>query len=109
VAGDVDHVVHPPVPGPGEPVPDDLSGGGLDGGGAGPGREPVPVGEPGDVTDVGQGAGGHDRPDPGQVHQRGARGVHHLLQLAGQGLDLLLHRDQLGQLLRGEPAAGLPD
>ena len=33
------------------------------------GREPVAVGEPGDVADVGQGPGRDDRPDPGQVHQ----------------------------------------
>ena len=55
---DVDQVVHPPVPGPGEPVPDLLTGGGIDRCGAGPGREPVPVGEPGHVPDVGQDPGG---------------------------------------------------
>ena len=59
--GDVDHVVHPPVPGPGEPVPVLLTGGGVQGCGAGPGREPVAVGEPGDVADVGQDPGGARR------------------------------------------------
>ena len=72
--GDVDHVVHPPVPGPGEPVPDLLAGGGVQRCGAGPGREPVAVGEPGDVADVGQDPGGDDRSDTGQVHQRASRG-----------------------------------
>ena len=39
----------------GEPVAADLAAGGFDGGGAGPGREPVAVGE----------AGGDDRSDAG--------------------------------------------
>jgi hypothetical protein len=70
--GDVDHVVHPAVPGAGEAVSDDLSGGGFDGGGAGPRGVPVAVGEPGDVAGVGQGASSDDGADPGQVHQGGA-------------------------------------
>ncbi|HEV7146513.1 MAG TPA: hypothetical protein VGN48_05885 [Pedococcus sp.] len=32
--------------------------------------KPVPVGEPGHITDVGQGAGGDDGSDAEQVHQR---------------------------------------
>jgi hypothetical protein len=35
--GDVQNVVHPPVPGPRQPVPDLLAGGCVQGGGAGPG------------------------------------------------------------------------
>jgi len=66
--GDVEHVVHPPVPGPGEPVAILLTGGGVQGCGAGPGREPVPVGEPGDVADVGEDPGRHDRSDAVDVH-----------------------------------------
>ena len=72
--GDVDDVVHPPVPGPGEPVSDLLTGGGVDGCGAGPGREPVAVGEPGDVADVGQDPCGAGRADAVDLHQRGAAG-----------------------------------
>ena len=67
--GDVDHVVHPPVPGPREPVAVLLAGGGVEGCGAGPGREPVAVGEPGDVADVGQDPGGDDGSDAVEVHQ----------------------------------------
>ena len=75
--------------------------------GAGPGREPVAVGEPGDVSGVGQDPGCHDGPDAGQVHQGGAGGDHHLLEFLGEDLDLLLDRDQLSDLFRGESAAGL--
>ncbi len=63
--GDVDHVVGLAVPSSGQPVPDHLPGGRLDRSGTGPGREPVPVGEPGHVPDVGQDPGGHGS-DPGQ-------------------------------------------
>jgi hypothetical protein len=52
--GDVEHMVHPTVSSTGEPVPVLLSGGGIEGCGAGPGCEPVAVGEPCDVADVGQ-------------------------------------------------------
>src|SRR5664279_5846319 len=51
--GDVDHVVHPSVPGSGEPVAVLLAGGGVQGCGAGPGGEPVAVGASGAVADVG--------------------------------------------------------
>ena len=51
--GDVDHVVDPAVPGPRKPVAVLLTGGSVEWCGAGPGREPVAVGEPSDVTDVG--------------------------------------------------------
>jgi hypothetical protein len=67
--GDVDNVVNPPVPGPGQPVPAVLAGGGVHRGGPGPGREPVPVGEPGHVPDVGQHPGGDHRADTTEVHQ----------------------------------------
>ena len=89
-------------------MPDLLARGGVQGCGAGPGREPVAVGEPGDVADVGQDPGRDDGSDAGQVHQRRAAGQDHRLQLYGEGLDLLLDRNQLGELLGREPAAGLP-
>ncbi len=75
--GDVEHVVHPPVPCAGEPVAVLLARGGVQGCGSSPGRESVPVGEPGDVADVGQRARGDDRSDAGQVHQSGAAGLDH--------------------------------
>lgn len=83
----------------------------LDRGGAGPEGEPVAVGELGHVADadVGQHAGGHDRPDTRQFHQdRAAVGDHHL-QLLRQGPDALLDRDQVAELLGREATAGLPD
>jgi hypothetical protein len=85
-----------------------LTGGGIQGCGAGPGGEAVAVGEPGDVADVGQDAGSHDRADAVDVHQTGAAGEHDRLQLGGRLLDLGLDRDQLGQLLGGDATASLP-
>ncbi len=41
-----------------------LTGRGVQGCGAGPGREPVPIRELGDVTDVGQGPGRDDGSEP---------------------------------------------
>src|SRR4051794_17920308 len=43
---DVQRPVDLPVPGPGEPVADLVAGGGVDEGGAVPGREVRPAGEP---------------------------------------------------------------
>ncbi len=67
--GDVDHVVHPPIPGPRESVPGLLAGGGFQVCGAGPGREPVAVGEAGHVADVGQDSSSNHGADAGDVHQ----------------------------------------
>jgi hypothetical protein len=64
-------VVEPAVAGAGEPVADLVAGGSIDGCGAGPGREPVPVSEPGDVTDVSEDAGGAGRADPEHAQQPG--------------------------------------
>jgi hypothetical protein len=75
--------------------------------GAGPGREPVAVGESGHVPDVGEDPGCHHRPDAGQVHQRGSSRLDQRLELLGQRLDLLIHRHQVGELFGREPAAGL--
>jgi hypothetical protein len=46
-----------------------LPGGRIEWCGAGPGPEPVAVGEAGDVTNVGQGPGGRDGSDAMKVHQ----------------------------------------
>jgi hypothetical protein len=48
------------------------------------------------------------RADSGQVHQSGATGQHERLELGGGGLDLGVDRGQLGQLLGGDAASGLP-
>jgi hypothetical protein len=61
-----------------------------------------------DVTEVGQDPGVDRRPDSGQVHQAARARTRALSSAVG-----LLHlrrdrdRDQLGQLLGGDPAAGL--
>ncbi len=46
-------------------------------------------------------------PTPRRSINPRAGDFHHLLQLGGQGLDLLLDRDELGQLLDREPSADL--
>jgi hypothetical protein len=81
--------------------------GGVQGCGAGPGGEPVAVGEPGDVTDVGEDPRGDHRPDAGQVHQGGVTGEDQGLQLLGGGFDLRRDGDHFGELLEREPLAGL--
>ncbi len=70
--------------------------------------EPVPVDEPGHVTDVGEGPGGHDGSDAVQVHQPGAASQDDGLEFGGGLLDLRFDRDQFGELFGGDPAAGLP-
>jgi hypothetical protein len=62
----VDHVVGLAVPGAGQPVPEVFTGGSVQGCGTSPGGEPVPVGEPGHVTDVSQDPGGDHRPTLGE-------------------------------------------
>ena len=47
-------------------------------------------------------------PTPGRSISRRSAGQDHDLELGGGGLDLLVDRDQLGDQLGGEPAAGLP-
>ena len=59
------------VPGPGQPVADDLAAGGLQGGGAGVGSEVVLAGEPTDVADLAEEGGDQHRPDPEQLQQAG--------------------------------------
>jgi len=46
-----------------------LAAGGVDRGGTGPGREVVPVREPGDVADVSEDPGSAGRADAVDVHQ----------------------------------------
>jgi len=108
IAGDVEHVVEAAVAGAGQPVPDMLAGGGVDGGGAGPGGEPVAVGETGHIVDIGEDPGGAGRADPEDLQQCAAAGddvlaqpAEELLQFAVEGVDLA---DQLG----GQRPAGPP-
>jgi hypothetical protein len=61
--GHVEHVVHPSVARPREPMPDLLAGRGVDRRGAGPGGEVVTVGEACHVHDVGQDPRRTDRAD----------------------------------------------
>ncbi len=76
-----------------------LSGGGIQGRGAGPGSEPVAIGEPGDVADVGEDAGRDHRSDTVQVHQSRTTRHDHSLELGGGLLDLRFDCDQFGELL----------
>ena len=82
---DVQDPVDPPVPGPRQPVAFLVAGGGVQGCGAVPGRELVPVGEAVDVTDVGEQPGGAGGADAVQLQQRGPACGH-------QGGELLLQR-----------------
>jgi hypothetical protein len=77
-------VVEVAVPGPGQPVADDLAAGGLQGGGAGVGGEVVLAGEPADIANLTQEGGGQHRPDPEQLQQAG-------VGLGDRGLDPRLH------------------
>jgi hypothetical protein len=79
-----------------EPVSDLFAGGGVDGCGAGPGREVVAVGASGDVADVVEGPGGAGGADPGQLHQVGTPGQHGDLELLLEGLEFGVGGDQVG-------------
>ena len=105
--GDVDHVVHPSVSGTGEAVTVLLTGGGIKGRGAGPGGEPIPIGEPSHVADVREDPGRHHGPDAMDLHQTRVTGQHHRLELGGGLLDLRVNGDQLCELLRGDATSGL--
>ena len=107
--GDVDDVVGLAVAGAREAVADLLAGGGVQRRGPGPGREPVAVGEPGDVADVGEDACSDDGSDTGEVHQVRAAGNDQRLELFAGHLHLLLDRDHLGELLEREPFTRLAD
>jgi hypothetical protein len=85
-----------------------LPAGGVDRGGASPGREVVPVREPADVSHVGEDPGGPGRADAIDVHQVRARRQDRGLELGFHRLKLGVQAVQVLQLLRGHPAAGLP-
>jgi hypothetical protein len=80
--GDVEDVVDAAVAGPVESVPDLLAARGVEGRGAVPGGEPVPVGEAGHVADVGRDPRRSGRADPVHVHQPAAAGGHRLAEAA---------------------------
>jgi hypothetical protein len=77
----VQRVVQTPVSGPGEPMPDLLAGGGIDGCGAVVGGEVILGREPVDRFDLGEDAAGDDRADAVELGQVRA-GAH------DQGIDL---------------------
>ena len=85
-----------------------LAAGGIDRGGAGPGREVVPVREPGNVPDVSQDPGSAGRADAMDVHQVRASREHRGFQLGFHALEFGVQAVQVFQFLRGHPAAGLP-
>ncbi len=86
-----------------------LTRGGVEWGGPGPRREPVAVSEARDVADVGENARRDDGADTREAHQVRATLLDDGLDLDGERSDLLLDRHQVGQLVRGDAAAGLPD
>src|SRR6266511_5198611 len=86
-----------------------VAGRGVNRGGAVPGREVVPAGEPVDVADVAQQPGGAGRTDAAQLLQGGAGGLDQLGQLRVGSLDLLVDDGDLGDQLRGQLPAGAPD
>ena len=103
--GDVDHVVHPPVPaetaGAGRSPRRTLRSGRC------PSRRRTGSGRrTGHVTDVGQRSGGHDGSDAGQVHQPHPGGDDDRLALLVRAV-IFLSTAQLGQLLGRESAPGL--
>lgn len=85
---DVQDSVDAPVPGPGKTVSLLLSRGRVQGGGAVPGREPIPVPEPVDITDIGEKSCGAGGSDAVQVHQGGSAVGDQLPQFGVRGLDL---------------------
>src|SRR5665647_699916 len=84
-----------------------LSGGGVQRGGAVPGREPVPVDEAVDVADVGQEPGRTGGADAVQVLKGRFAGDHEFLQFLLDGLDLLVEALELVDQLDHETAPGL--
>src|SRR4051812_26341901 len=72
-----------------------------------PYAEPVAVGEPGDLADVGQHPGHDHWAKRWEGSPAGSRGQHHGLQLGGGLLDLRLDHHQLGEFLGRDAATGL--
>jgi hypothetical protein len=85
-----------------------LPAGGINRGGAGPGREVVPVREPGDVADISQDPRGAGRADAMDIHQVRARREDRRFKLGFHRLELGVQAVQILQFLRGHQAAGLP-
>lgn len=104
----VDHVVHPSVTDAGRSVPVLLAGGGVQGCGAGPGREPVPVGETRDVADIGEDPSGDDGPDAVDLGQVRTTFDDESLQLGGDLLHPGLDTDEVGKLFGGDSSPGPP-
>ena len=67
----VQGVIQHAVPGPGQPVADDLAAGGFQRRGAGVGGEVILAGEPADVADLAKEPGRQHGTDPEQLQQAG--------------------------------------
>ncbi|MDW5329470.1 hypothetical protein [Plantactinospora sp. KLBMP9567] len=68
-----------------------------------------PAGEPGDVADVAEQAGGVGRSDAGQVHQPACGAVDQVGEFLFRDFDLLVDDDEFADQLGGQPSAGLAD
>src|SRR5450759_3652320 len=88
-------------------MPDVISRGRVDGGGAGPGREVGPVGEPGDVPDLDQQPGRPGGADAGQVPQAGAGGPDEFGEFLVGGLLALVGPLEVADQFGADPAADL--
>ena len=85
------------------------AGGGVEWGGAGPGREVIAVRETAHVPDVGQDPGRAGGSDSVQVHQTRPGREDGLLQLGFECLESDVESDQVGELVGGQPPHGAPD
>src|SRR5450756_2113593 len=88
-------------------MPDVISRGRVDGGGAGPGGEVGAVGEPGDVADLDQQPRGPRGADAGQVQQAGARGPDEFGEFLVGGLLALVGPLEVADQFGSDPAANL--
>jgi hypothetical protein len=77
------------------------------GGGAGPGREVAPGGEPGHVADLDQQPGGAGGPDAVQVEQAGAGLLDELDEFLVRGLLPRVYAFEVDDEFQGDAFAGL--
>jgi NAD(P)-dependent dehydrogenase (short-subunit alcohol dehydrogenase family) len=103
---DVQYPVDLPVPAPRQPVPDLVTGGGIDRRGAIPGGEVRLSREPGHLTDPGQQPGSAGGADPVQIGQGGAGGGEQHIEFLVRLLLALVDAFQVADQLGGDPAAG---
>jgi hypothetical protein len=95
----VQRVVEPPIPGAGEPMPNLLTGGRVDGGGAVIRREVIFRWEPVDRVDLGQNPAGDDRSDAVELGEPGAGAVDQRSDLRADGFHLRVQRPDVVEVL----------